>query len=105
MPREFICQGVKGLSVSFWAKMMARTSMSRIREPFPGSMLPAVCSGKIGIDLTLRSFAVPFEEDERDPKTFFLDLDYVQSMWGMFKKVNGGYMLRPSSSAAICLLC
>jgi 26S proteasome regulatory subunit N8 len=34
-------------------------------------------------------FAVPFEEDERDPKTFFLDLDYVEEMLRMFKKVNG----------------
>ncbi|CAD6572618.1 MAG: proteasome regulatory particle subunit [Tremellales sp. Tagirdzhanova-0007] len=34
------------------------------------------------------SFAVPFEEDERDPKTFFLDLDFVEEMWRMFRKVN-----------------
>lgn len=35
------------------------------------------------------SFAVPFEEDDKDPKTFFLDLDYVEEMWRMFRKVNG----------------
>ncbi|KAL7419259.1 proteasome regulatory particle subunit [Cryptotrichosporon argae] len=34
------------------------------------------------------SFAVPFEEDDRDPRTFFLDLDYVEEMWRMFRKVN-----------------
>ncbi|WVF73214.1 hypothetical protein IAT40_008033 [Kwoniella sp. CBS 6097] len=34
------------------------------------------------------SFAIPFEEDERDPRTFFLDLDYVEEMWRMFRKVN-----------------
>lgn len=34
------------------------------------------------------SFAVPFEEDERDGKTWFLDHDYVHAMMGMFKKVN-----------------
>ncbi|KAK4683826.1 26S proteasome regulatory subunit N8, partial [Tremellales sp. Uapishka_1] len=34
------------------------------------------------------SFAVPFEEDDRDPKTFFLDLDFVEEMWSMFRKVN-----------------
>ena len=39
----------------------------------------------------IRSFAVPFEEDERDPKTFFLDLDYVEEMWRMFRKVNGAF--------------
>lgn len=32
---------------------------------------------------------VPFEEDDRDPKTWFLDLDYVEGMWEMFRKVNG----------------
>ncbi|KAG8998810.1 proteasome regulatory particle subunit [Tulasnella sp. 427] len=34
------------------------------------------------------SFAVPFEEDDKDPKTWFLDHDYIEGMWGMFKKVN-----------------
>ena len=35
------------------------------------------------------SFAIPFEEDERDPKTWFLDHDYIEGMMEMFKKVNG----------------
>ncbi|CCF54699.1 hypothetical protein NDA11_001866 [Ustilago hordei] len=34
------------------------------------------------------SFAVPFEEDERDAKTWFLDHDYITGMMEMFKKVN-----------------
>ncbi|KAK3943563.1 maintenance of mitochondrial structure and function-domain-containing protein [Diplogelasinospora grovesii] len=34
------------------------------------------------------SFAVPFEEDERDPSVWFLDHNYVESMNEMFKKVN-----------------
>ncbi|KAK3387262.1 26S proteasome regulatory subunit rpn-8 [Podospora didyma] len=34
------------------------------------------------------SFAVPFEEDERDPSVWFLDHNYVESMNDMFKKVN-----------------
>ncbi|KAK6909637.1 hypothetical protein I203_103658 [Kwoniella mangroviensis CBS 8507] len=34
------------------------------------------------------SFAIPFEEDDKDAKTFFLDLDYVEEMWRMFRKVN-----------------
>lgn len=44
------------------------------------------------------SFAVPFEEDDRDPKTWFLDLDYIESMWEMFRKVNG----KSSSPSMIC---
>jgi len=35
------------------------------------------------------SFAIPFEEDEKDPKTWFLDHNYIEGMWSMFKKVNG----------------
>ena len=47
------------------------------------------CPSIRGVEL-ISSFAIPFEEDERDPKTFFLDLDYVEEMWRMFRKVNGG---------------
>jgi 26S proteasome regulatory subunit N8 len=32
---------------------------------------------------------VPFEEDERDPRTWFLDHNYIESMNDMFKNVNG----------------
>jgi len=34
------------------------------------------------------SFAVPFEEDDKDPGVWFLDHNYVESMNDMFKKVN-----------------
>ncbi|KAL2753659.1 hypothetical protein ACRALDRAFT_1036258 [Sodiomyces alcalophilus JCM 7366] len=34
------------------------------------------------------SFAVPFEEDEKDPSVWFLDHNYVENMNDMFKKVN-----------------
>lgn len=34
------------------------------------------------------SYAVPFEEDERDPSVWFLDHNYHESMYEMFKKVN-----------------
>ncbi|KAA8913246.1 26S proteasome regulatory subunit rpn-8 [Sphaerosporella brunnea] len=34
------------------------------------------------------SFAVPFEEDEKDPAVWFLDHNYVESMNDMFKKIN-----------------
>ena len=32
---------------------------------------------------------VPFEEDDKDAKIWFLDHSYLESMYGMFKKVNG----------------
>ncbi|KAL9110866.1 MAG: hypothetical protein Q9227_004666 [Pyrenula ochraceoflavens] len=34
------------------------------------------------------SFAVPFEEEEKDPSVWFLDHNYIESMNDMFKKVN-----------------
>src|SRR5260370_28932734 len=35
------------------------------------------------------SFGVPFEEDDKDAKTWFLDHNYVEGMFDMFRKVNG----------------
>ena len=35
------------------------------------------------------SFGIPFEEDEKDSKTWFLDHNYIDGMFDMFKKVNG----------------
>jgi len=34
------------------------------------------------------SFAIPFDEDERDPSVWYLDHDYLENMYTMFKKVN-----------------
>ncbi|KAF4554045.1 26S proteasome regulatory subunit rpn-8-like protein [Elsinoe fawcettii] len=34
------------------------------------------------------SFAVPFEEDDKDPTVWFIDHNYIESMNDMFKKVN-----------------
>lgn len=34
------------------------------------------------------SFAVPFDEDDRDPSVWFLDHDYLENMAAMFRKVN-----------------
>lgn len=34
------------------------------------------------------SFAVPFEEDDKDPSIWFLDHSYLENMFHMFKKVN-----------------
>lgn len=34
------------------------------------------------------SFAVPFEEDEKDPSVWFLDHNFVESMYDMYKKIN-----------------
>jgi hypothetical protein len=35
---------------------------------------------------------VPFEEEEKDPSVWFLDHNYHESMYDMFKKVNGTFL-------------
>ena len=37
-------------------------------------------------------FQVPFDEDDKDKSVWFLDHDYLENMYGMFKKVNGKYI-------------
>jgi hypothetical protein len=76
MHLEFRRRLEKGSWESSLVKMKGRPSMLPIREPHI----------RYRID---DRFAVPFEEDDRDPKTWFLDLDYIESMWEMFRKVNG----------------
>eukprot|EP00027_Filamoeba_sp_ATCC50430_P000088 CAMPEP_0168551934 /NCGR_PEP_ID=MMETSP0413-20121227/6445_1 /TAXON_ID=136452 /ORGANISM="Filamoeba nolandi, Strain NC-AS-23-1" /LENGTH=334 /DNA_ID=CAMNT_0008582509 /DNA_START=50 /DNA_END=1054 /DNA_ORIENTATION=- len=39
------------------------------------------------VDVT-NSYAVPFEEDEQNSKIWFLDHNYHENMYGMFRKVN-----------------
>ena len=34
------------------------------------------------------SFAIPYEEDPRDPGVFYLDHDYLEFMYSMFRKVR-----------------
>ena len=43
--------------------------------------------GKGTVDVT-NSFAVPFEEDAKNPSIFFLDHNYLETMFRMYKKVN-----------------
>jgi len=37
-------------------------------------------------------FQVPFDEDDKDKSVWFLDHDYLENMYSMFKKVNGKYI-------------
>lgn len=39
------------------------------------------------------SFAIPFEEDEKNPNVWFLDHNYIESMNEMFKKINASEKL------------
>ncbi|RWW05275.1 hypothetical protein GW17_00031458, partial [Ensete ventricosum] len=45
--------------------------------------------------------AVPFEEDEKDPSIWFLDHNYHESMFSMFKRINGTTFYVPNSVLVI----
>jgi len=44
-------------------------------------------SSKGNLDVT-NCYAIPFEEDPKDPNVWFLDHTYHETMFNMFKKVN-----------------
>jgi len=50
-----------------------------------GVLLGANRAGVLDVS---NSFAVPFDEDAKDRDVWFLDHDYLENMYGMFKKVN-----------------
>jgi len=50
-----------------------------------GVLLGTVSKGVV--DVT-NSYAVPFEEDEQNPAIWFVDHNFHENMWDMFKKVN-----------------
>ncbi|XP_033117304.1 26S proteasome non-ATPase regulatory subunit 7-like [Anneissia japonica] len=45
-------------------------------------------SNRGGVLDVANSFAVPFDEDDKDSSVWFIDHDYLESMYAMFKKVN-----------------
>jgi 26S proteasome regulatory subunit N8 len=55
------------------------------RKRVVGVLLGSIHKGNV--DAT-NSFAVPFEEDSRNPAVFYLDHNYLENMLTMFRKVN-----------------
>lgn len=49
-----------------------------------GVLLGESFKGRLDV---VNSFALPFEEDLKDPSIYFLDHDYLESMYTMFKKI------------------
>ncbi|KAH7288330.1 hypothetical protein KP509_31G022000 [Ceratopteris richardii] len=55
------------------------------RKRVVGVLLGSVFRGRV--DVT-NSYAVPFEEDDKDPSIWFLDHNYHEAMFDMFKRIN-----------------
>ncbi|KAJ3185053.1 proteasome regulatory particle subunit [Geranomyces variabilis] len=69
------------LSVVDHYNRTARNTKKRV----VGVLLGQVVGDKVNV---ANSYAVPFEEDEKDPSIWFLDHNYHEAMYDMFKKVN-----------------
>lgn len=73
------------LSVADHYNRVAKDTKKRVVGVLLGSRT------KTTVDIT-NSFAVPFEEDLNNPKVWFLDHNFLESMFWMFKKVNSKYI-------------
>ncbi|KAK5836739.1 hypothetical protein PVK06_012539 [Gossypium arboreum] len=56
------------------------------------------------VDVT-NSYAVPFEEDEKDPSIWFLDHNYHESMFSMFKRINAFHVILKFIPLIDCFWC
>jgi len=79
--REVVVHPLVLLSVVDHYNRVAKDSKRRV----VGVLLGESFKGRL--DAT-NSFAIPFEEDPRDPAVWFLDSDYLEALFLMFKKVN-----------------
>mmetsp|Transcript_7192 Transcript_7192/g.19555 ORF Transcript_7192/g.19555 Transcript_7192/m.19555 type:complete len:342 (+) Transcript_7192:40-1065(+) len=80
-PKNVVVHPIVLLSAVDHYNRVARDTKRRV----VGILLGEIYKGTY--DVTA-SFAVPFEEDEKDPSIFFLDHNFLENMHGMFKKVN-----------------
>lgn len=79
------------LSVVDHANRVARGTKRRVVGILLGqnNTSPGLTTSSNQVINVANSFAVPFEEDEKDSKTWFLDHNFVEGMRDMFRKVNG----------------
>ncbi|KAJ1728690.1 proteasome regulatory particle subunit [Coemansia biformis] len=80
-PTKVIVHPLVLLSVVDHYNRVAKDSKKRV----VGVLLGQVDGDSVNV---ANSFAVPFEEDEKNPSVWFLDYNYVDTMRDMFKKVN-----------------
>ncbi|KAJ3043766.1 proteasome regulatory particle subunit [Rhizophlyctis rosea] len=80
-PDDVVIHPLVLLSVVDHFNRVARGTKKRV----VGVLLGQNVNGKVNV---ANSYAVPFEEDEKDPSVWFLDHNYHEAMYDMFKKVN-----------------
>eukprot|EP00276_Gloeochaete_wittrockiana_P010469 CAMPEP_0184655850 /NCGR_PEP_ID=MMETSP0308-20130426/14634_1 /TAXON_ID=38269 /ORGANISM="Gloeochaete witrockiana, Strain SAG 46.84" /LENGTH=319 /DNA_ID=CAMNT_0027092633 /DNA_START=14 /DNA_END=976 /DNA_ORIENTATION=+ len=81
IPSAVIVHPLVLLSVVDHYNRVARDTKKRV----VGVLLGEVSKGKV--DVT-NSFALPFDEEDKDSAIWFVDHDYLENMYAMYKKVN-----------------
>jgi 26S proteasome regulatory subunit N8 len=81
VPTKVVVHPLVLLSVVDHYNRVAKDTKNRVAGVLLGEF-----SGGV-VDVT-NSFAVPFEEDPKDPSIWFLDHNYLEGMFAMFRKVN-----------------
>merc|ERR1719198_782459 len=79
--RDVVVHPIVLLSVVDHYNRVAKGTTKRV----VGTLLGEVCDFKLHVT---NCFAVPFEEDPRDPQVWFVDHNFHEEMYAMFKKVN-----------------
>ncbi len=108
-PASVIVHPLVLLSVVDHYNRTAKNTKNRV----VGVLLGQVLEG--GVVNVANSFALPFEEDDKDPSVWFIDHNYYEAMYGMFRKVNGNgrlschtsssYYFNHRSSVCTCTFC
>ncbi|KAJ3260319.1 proteasome regulatory particle subunit [Boothiomyces macroporosus] len=81
VPTEVVVHPLVLLSVVDHYNRSAKNTKKRV----VGVLLGQISGNKVNV---ANSYAVPFEEDEKDPSVWFLDHNYHEAMYDMFRKVN-----------------
>ncbi|KAI8909759.1 maintenance of mitochondrial structure and function-domain-containing protein [Gorgonomyces haynaldii] len=80
-PKNVIVHPLVLLSVVDHYNRAAKNTKNRV----VGVLLGQVIGDTVNV---ANSFALPFEEDDKDPDVWFLDHNYMEAMYDMFRKVN-----------------
>lgn len=81
IPETAIVHPLVLLSVVDHYNRVAKDTSKRVL----GVLLGETYKGRVDVS---NSFAIPFEEDAKDPSIWYLDHSFLESMFAMFKKVN-----------------
>ena len=56
------------------------------------------------LDDGLSLLLVPFDEDDKNPSVWYLDHNFHEQMWSMFRKVNGKKIAESTGSSGALIV-